>query len=43
MVWEKIKAKLYYKPDLGSILWKIAIGNPPELVELEVDKQKNDR
>ncbi len=35
------EAKLYYKPDLGSILWKIAVGNPPELVELEVDKQKN--
>lgn len=35
------EAKLYYKPDLGSILWKIAIGNPPELVELEVDKQKD--
>lgn len=35
------EAKLYYKPDLGSILWKIAVGNPPELVELEVDKQKD--
>lgn len=34
-------AKLFYKPDLGSILWKIAVGNPPELVELEVDKQKS--
>lgn len=33
-------AKLYYKPDLGSILWKIAVGNPPKLVELEVNKQK---
>lgn len=35
------EARLYYKPDLGSILWKIAVGNPPELVELEVDKQKD--
>lgn len=37
------EAKLYYKPDLGSILWKIAVGNPPELVELEVEKQKGGR
>ena len=35
------EAKLFYKPDMGSILWKIAMGNPPELVELEFDKQKN--
>ena len=34
-------AKLFYKPDMGSILWKIAKDNPPKLVELEVQKQKN--
>lgn len=34
------EAKLFYKPDLGSILWKIAAGNPPQLVELDVDRQK---
>jgi type I restriction enzyme M protein len=35
------EAKLFYKPDMGSISWKIAMGNPPELVELEAAKQKN--
>ncbi len=33
-------AKLFYKPDMGSILWKIAKDNPPKLVELEAEKQK---
>lgn len=35
------EAKLFYKPDLGSILWKIAVGNPPYLVELDTARQKN--
>lgn len=28
------EAKLFQKPDKGSILWKVAEGNPPDLVEL---------
>jgi type I restriction enzyme M protein len=28
------EAKLFQKPDKGSILWKVAEGNPPELTEL---------
>lgn len=35
------EAKLFYKPDLGSILWKVAIGNPPYLVELDTERQKH--
>lgn len=35
------EAKLFYKPDLGSILHKISAGNPPKLVELDVDRQAN--
>ncbi len=34
------EAKLFYKPDLGSILWKIAAGNPPYLVEMDTERQK---
>jgi len=35
------EAKLYQRPDKGSILFKIAEGNPPELVELLPDYNKD--
>lgn len=35
------EAKFFYKPDLGSISWKISVGNPPTLVELEGDRQQS--
>jgi len=34
------EAKLFQRPDKGSILWKVAEGNPPELVELLPDYNK---
>jgi len=34
------EAKLFQKPDKGSILWKVAEGNPPQLVELLLDYNK---
>lgn len=35
------EAKLFYKPDKGSILSKVAAGNPPQLVELLPEHHKN--
>ncbi|MFQ5684642.1 MAG: class I SAM-dependent DNA methyltransferase [Candidatus Binatia bacterium] len=34
------KAHLYRVPDKGSILWKVKIGNPPEMVQLIPDRHK---
>jgi type I restriction enzyme M protein len=35
------EAKLFHQPDKGSILFKVAAGNPPQLVELLPDHHKN--
>lgn len=35
------EAKLFHQPDKGSILYKVAVGNPPRLVELLPDHHKN--
>ncbi len=35
------EVKLFHKPDKGSILYKIAVGNPPYLVELLPEHHKN--